>query len=72
MDSFEPRDDLWIVVIDTEHHHSVWPQDKRIPTGWERTGFAGSRQECLAHIRDVWTDPRPLSLRSAMSGDARL
>ncbi|EJB06837.1 hypothetical protein Rleg9DRAFT_5799 [Rhizobium leguminosarum bv. trifolii WSM597] len=72
MDNLEPRDDLWIAVIDTERHYSVWPQDKQIPTGWEPAGFAGSRQECLAHIRDVWTDPRPLSLRSAISGDARL
>ncbi|OWV72372.1 polyketide synthase [Rhizobium sp. R339] len=72
MDNLEPRDDLWIVVIDTERHYSVWPQDKRIPVCWEAEGFAGSRQECLAHICDVWTDPRPLSLRSAMAGDARL
>ncbi|PCD68902.1 MbtH family protein [Rhizobium phaseoli] len=72
MDNLEPRDDLWIVVIDTERHYSVWPQDKRIPVSWETAGFAGSRQECLVHIRDVWTDPRPLSLRSAMAADARL
>ncbi|KKZ83959.1 polyketide synthase [Rhizobium phaseoli] len=72
MDNLEPRDDLWIVVIDTEYHYSVWPQGKRIPVSWEAAGFAGSRQECLAHIREIWTDPRPLSLRSAMAGDARL
>ncbi|WP_064684068.1 MbtH family protein [Rhizobium bangladeshense] len=72
MDNLEPRDNLWIVVFDTERHYSVWPQDKRIPASWEAVGFAGSRQECLAHIREIWTDPRPLSLRSAMAGDARL
>ncbi|MDO3435628.1 MbtH family NRPS accessory protein [Rhizobium sp. CBN3] len=72
MDNLEPRDDLWIVVHDTEHHYSVWPQDKRIPVSWQAAGFAGSRQECLAHIRAVWADPRPLSLRLAMSADARL
>ncbi|TLX10883.1 MbtH family NRPS accessory protein [Rhizobium sp. MHM7A] len=72
MDNLEPRDDLWIVVIDAERHYSVWPQDKQIPVSWEAAGFSGSRQECLARIREVWSDPRPLSLRSAMSADARL
>ncbi|MBY5791615.1 MbtH family protein [Rhizobium leguminosarum] len=72
MDNLEPHDDLWIAVIDIERRYSVWPQGKRIPLGWEPAGVAGSRQQCLVHIADVWADPRPLSLRSAIAGDARL
>ncbi len=28
----------------------------------------GGKSECLAHIREVWKDMRPVSLRRAMAG----
>ena len=33
----------------------------------DRDGHVGSRPECLAHIKQVWTDMRPASLRRAMA-----
>ena len=30
------------------------------------TGVAGTKEECLAHVKEVWTDMRPLSLRKKM------
>ncbi|MEZ2126400.1 MULTISPECIES: MbtH family protein [unclassified Sinorhizobium] len=72
MENFERTDNVWIVVRDTEHRFSVWPEDKRIPVGWTAAGFAGSRQVCLEHIRQLWADPRPLSLRTAMAANASL
>ena len=52
------------VVINHEEQYSVWPQDKELPLGWKAEGFVGSREDCLAHIEEVWTDMRPLSVRS--------
>jgi MbtH protein len=52
-----------LVVVNHEAQYSVWAADQELPAGWTPDGFAGSREECLAHIGEVWTDMRPLSLR---------
>lgn len=54
------------VVINHEEQYSIWPEGMPIPAGWQTTGFAGKKPECLEHIKEVWTDMRPLSLRKAM------
>ncbi|WP_433041723.1 MbtH family protein [Dactylosporangium sp. CS-033363] len=51
------------VVVNDEEQYSIWPADRDAPPGWRATGPAGTRQECLDHIDEVWTDLRPLSLR---------
>lgn len=61
--SFES--DRYVVVLNDEEQYSIWPADKPVPGGWRTDGFSGSKEECLAHIQEVWTDMRPLSLRSA-------
>ncbi|MER7667444.1 MbtH family protein [Kitasatospora sp. NPDC096128] len=55
-----------LVVLNDEEQYSVWPADRDVPAGWRAEGFEGTRQECLAHVSEVWTDMRPLSLRRAM------
>jgi MbtH protein len=57
------------VVRNDEEQYSIWPADGDVPAGWQQVGFAGSKQDCLAHIDEVWTDMRPLSLRRAMAAD---
>jgi MbtH protein len=34
--------------------------------GWHDAGKTGTKEECLAYIKEVWTDMRPLSLRKKM------
>ena len=53
------------VVVNDEEQHSVWAAGQEPPAGWRQTGFVGTKDECLAHIDEVWTDMRPLSLRQA-------
>ncbi|MBD0695407.1 MbtH family protein [Streptomyces sp. CBMA123] len=55
-----------LVVLNDEEQYSVWPAERDVPAGWRAEGFAGTRQECLDHVAQVWTDMRPLSLRRAM------
>jgi MbtH protein len=54
------------VVVNHEEQYSIWPQHRENPLGWRDEGKIGSKAECLAHIKDVWTDMRPLSLRKKM------
>ncbi|TMQ06168.1 MAG: MbtH family NRPS accessory protein [Deltaproteobacteria bacterium] len=54
------------VVVNDEEQYSIWPEGRELPLGWRAVGKAGTKQECLAYIEEVWTDMRPLSLRRAM------
>jgi MbtH protein len=57
------------VVVNDEEQYSIWPAAKTNAPGWRDAGPSGSRQQCLDHIQEVWTDLRPLSLRRAMEPD---
>jgi MbtH protein len=59
-----PKDQQFFVVTNLEEQYSIWPVDRPLPLGWKATGFTGSREVCLDHISEVWTDMRPLSLRN--------
>jgi MbtH protein len=60
----------YAVVVNHEEQYSIWPEDRETPDGWRRDGATGSRADCLAHIDEVWTDMRPLSLRKWMQEQA--
>ncbi|MFJ6198023.1 MbtH family protein [Micromonospora sp. NPDC092111] len=55
------------VVVNHEEQYSIWVAGRELPAGWTATGFEGTRQDCLAHIDEVWTDMRPKSLRERMA-----
>jgi MbtH protein len=57
----------YLVVLNDEEQYSIWLADREIPAGWRTDGTQGTRAECLAHIGEVWTDMRPLSLRRRMA-----
>jgi MbtH protein len=59
---------VYKVVVNHEEQYSIWLADRENPLGWRDEGKRGIKTECLAHIDDVWTDMRPLSLREAMRG----
>ncbi len=57
---------LYLVVVNHEEQYSIWPEYKDLPLGWKAVGKQGNKEACLAYIKEVWTDMRPLSLRRAM------
>jgi uncharacterized protein YbdZ (MbtH family) len=59
------------VVVNHEEQYSIWPEYKENPLGWREVGKVGPKDECLAYIKEVWTDMRPLSLRKKMEELAR-
>ena len=63
----EPEDDVeFVVVVNHEEQYSIWPVHRDLPLGWSDAGFRGTKQACLQHVEEVWTDMRPKSLRDAM------
>jgi len=67
----ENYEQLYRVVINHEEQYSIWPVDRENAPGWRDVGPSGTKEECLAHIEEVWTDMRPLSLRIAMDKQAK-
>lgn len=59
---------VYSVVVNDEEQYSIWPADRDLPAGWRKEGIEGAKDTCLAHIEEVWTDMRPLSLRRRMAG----
>ncbi|MFC7221487.1 MbtH family protein [Streptomyces polyrhachis] len=58
------------VVLNHEEQYSIWPAGRENAPGWHDEGTMGTREECLAHIEEVWTDMRPLSLRTRMAAQS--
>jgi MbtH protein len=57
---------VYKVVVNHEEQYSIWPVDRENAPGWRDAGKSGLKAECLAYVREVWTDMRPLSLRRRM------
>jgi MbtH protein len=65
----QDKEDDWMtykVVVNHEQQYSIWPDFKAIPDGWQAVGKAGSKETCLAYIKETWGDMRPFSHRSRM------
>ncbi len=60
---------VYKVVVNHEEQYSIWPAERENPLGWRDVGKSGLKAECLAYIKEVWTDMRPLSLRQKMAED---
>ncbi|MEU4781517.1 MbtH family protein [Micromonospora sp. NPDC023633] len=59
---FEDANGSYLVLVNDENQHSLWPADIDVPEGWRTVVAATSRQECLAYVEEHWTDMRPTSL----------
>lgn len=67
---FDNPDGTYLVLVNDENQHSLWPAFAEVPAGWTVARPEGSRQDCLDYIGEHWTDLRPRSLVRAMDADA--
>lgn len=63
---FENDDASYVVLVNEEGQHSLWPVGIDVPPGWDTTFGSDTRQACLDHIERTWTDMRPRSLVELM------
>lgn len=59
---FEDTECSYLVLVNDEGQHSLWPAFVEVPAGWAVTYPAATRSACLEHIERSWTDLRPRSL----------
>nr|WP_202488310.1 MbtH family protein [Streptomyces sp. SID5473] len=65
---FEDPDASYLVLVNDEGQHSLWPVFVDVPDGWRTVFGEAPRTECLEYIEKSWTDMRPKSLIEAMNG----
>jgi MbtH protein len=64
---FEHEDGRYLVLVNSEGQHSLWPTFLDVPTGWIVAHNEDTRQGCLDYVKENWTDMRPYSLIKVMS-----
>lgn len=62
---FEDPDGSYLVLVNDENQHSLWPADIDVPAGWRSVVQPTGRAECLSYIERHWTDLRPAGLVDA-------
>jgi MbtH protein len=63
MNPFDVPDGIFMVLVNDEEQHSLWPAGMAVPDGWRVVHGEASRQSCLDYVEANWTDIRPLSTR---------
>jgi MbtH protein len=63
---FDNPDGEFLVLVNDEGQHSLWPTFADVPPGWHVRHEKDTRDACLTHIERNWTDMRPASLVEAM------
>lgn len=59
---FDDENGTFYALVNEEGQYSLWPSFATVPAGWTVAHGARSRQSCLDHIEEQWTDMRPKSL----------
>jgi MbtH protein len=67
MNPFDAPDGQFLVLVNDENQHSLWPAFIEVPEGWTVVHSADAKQPCLDYIEAHWTDLRPKSLIEQMA-----
>lgn len=64
---FDDEDGTFLVLVNDEGQHSLWPSFAEVPAGWSVVHGEDTRAASLAYIEENWTDMRPKSLIEEMA-----
>ncbi|MCK1798060.1 MbtH family protein [Streptomyces sp. XM4193] len=67
---FEDEDGTYLVLVNDENQHSLWPSFAEVPAGWTVAHPEDTRQACLEYVEQNWTDMRPKSLIESMANSS--
>jgi uncharacterized protein YbdZ (MbtH family) len=63
MNPFDDDEATFVVLVNDEEQHSLWPAAMDVPAGWRVVHGEDTRQACLGYVEANWTDIRPRSAR---------
>jgi MbtH protein len=58
---FDRADGRFLVLVNDENQHSLWPVQIAVPDGWRVVFGEDDRDACLGYIESAWTDLRRAS-----------
>lgn len=64
---FEDLSAKYLVLVNDEGQHSLWPEFRPAPSGWQAVYGPEKHEECLSYVCQHWTDMRPRTLVRAMN-----
>jgi MbtH protein len=64
---FDDPDGQFLVLVNEEGQHSLWPEFAPVPGGWTSRFGLAARPACVDYVERHWTDMRPASLVAAMT-----
>ncbi|WP_028647579.1 MbtH family protein [Nocardiopsis sp. CNT312] len=64
---FDDSDGSFLVLVNDEDQHSLWPEFAPVPEGWTVVYGPDTRDRAVDYVDTHWTDMRPRSLREALS-----
>lgn len=59
---FDDEQGVFLVVVNQENQHALWPESHDVPAGWRRVFGPDGRRDCLDFVESNWTDLRPARL----------
>lgn len=63
---FEDPEARYLVLVNEEGQHSLWPVFAEVPAGWTVALQDSDREAALDYVEKNWQDMRPKSLIQAM------
>jgi uncharacterized protein YbdZ (MbtH family) len=66
---FDDESAQFLVLVNDENQHSLWPVFADVPDGWRTVFGPGDRASAVAYVEESWTDMRPKSLADAMAAE---
>lgn len=68
---FDDQDGRFLVLVNDEGQHCLWPAFAEVPAGWAVALEESTRAAALSYVEDNWTDLRPRSLRESAADESR-
>ncbi|WP_433389485.1 MbtH family protein [Micromonospora sp. KLBMP9576] len=68
MNPFDDPEGTFVVLVNDEDQHSLWPETIDLPAGWRVVHEPDTRAACLEYVEENWTDLRPRSARETVPG----
>ncbi|ONI88797.1 MbtH family protein [Saccharothrix sp. ALI-22-I] len=65
---FDDQDGTFLMLVNDEGQHSLWPEFAEVPAGWQVVQGPASRESLMDYVEKNWTDMRPKSLVARMDG----
>jgi len=66
---FEDPEGRYLVVVNHEGQHALWPAHLDVPAGWGVVCSETDRESAIRYVEEHWTDMRPNSLITALKGE---